>query len=82
MIQVIRIIQQNLQSELLLNLQRKKKEKEEIKEKKRQAKQAHNLLLSVVVFVCNSYIFFNSFIVLDYILIGMSTMSTSDFEYE
>ena len=52
MIRVIRIIHRDLQSKLLFDLQRKKKGKD--------IKQTHNLLLSTVVLVCESYIFCNS----------------------
>ena len=57
--------------------------KEERKTQRQQAKQTHKLLLSTaVVFVCESYLFCDSCTTTSCILLSMSTMSTSNFEYK
>ena len=49
---MIRVTHQNLQPKLLLHLQKKRKKKRQ----SQQAKETHNLLLSIVVFVRKSYL--------------------------
>ena len=69
-----------------------KKEERKRQRQRQQAKQTLNLLLSIIVFVCESYLFCVSCIrMLSYgksksttscILLSMSTMSTSNFEFK
>ena len=57
MIRVIRIIHQNLQSYVMFqHLQ----EREERKSQRQQTKQTHNFLVSIVVFIRESYLFCDS----------------------
>ena len=65
--------------------------KKKIFKKSQQAKQTHNLLVSIVVFVCESYLFCDSVYMLNKgesqsttscVVLSMSTMNTSNFKYE
>ena len=53
MIQISRIIHQSLQLLLVVHSQKKEERKRQVQ----QENQTHNLLLSIVVFVCELYLF-------------------------
>ena len=79
-----RIIGQNLQSQLLLHIQQKKKKKgKQAKKTKQQAEQTHNFPVSILVFVCDSYIFCDSYTnMLSYGELKSTSTSYMLYEYE